>query len=298
MSRLISRLPPLKALVAFEAVVRLGTVTRAAAELGSTQPAVSHQIKNLESFLDIQLFNRQSRTLQLSQDGEAFYQAVSLHLNGLADASDRLQKSHSRSLEILSHPAFTSRCLMPLTRQIREQFPNLKVKLIAREVITAEQRRKADIVISYDQLSGGENGNLFSETVVPVACAEFIAEQGLDLAELTAPRLESLPLLELDDGSQWMTWPRWLSLKAFQVTPDDTSVYSNYALVVEAAQRGQGIALGFVGLIRDLLENGDLIPLGQPVEIPGYGYNLQISSPDSPDAIRLGEWLTARLSSS
>lgn len=291
MSRLISRLPPLKALLAFEAVGRLGTVTRAAQELGSTQPAVSHQLKNLEQFLGIQLFNRTSRTLVLTHQGRDYHAAVSEHLAGMARASDLLRGTATKTVEILSHPAFISLCLMPLAQEIRQALPGINIKLTAREVFGAQEIKKADIVIEYGEIGAARAPLLLTESVVPVASPEFIQRYNLTNTELDASTLNQLPVLELDDGSFWMSWQQWQDIKQLQAEPSDISIYSNYALVVEGARNGQGVALGFTALISQLLEQGELIPLGEVIDVPGYGYSLKQNSPDNPSARQLSNWL-------
>lgn len=205
MNRLISRLPPLKALLAFEAVGRLGTVTRAAQELGSTQPAVSHQLKNLEQFLGIPLFNRTSRTLVLTHQGRDYHAAVSEHLAGMARATDQLRGTATKTVEILSHPAFISLCLMPLAQSIRQSLPGINLKLTAREVFNPQEIKQADIVIEYGEIGALRAPLLLTENVVPVASPEFIQRHSLSQAELDAHTLNRLPVLELDDGSFWMS---------------------------------------------------------------------------------------------
>lgn len=291
MSRLISRLPPLRALLAFEAVGRLGSVTRAAEELGSTQPAVSHQLKNLEQFLGIQLFSRRSRNLVLTHQGRDYHKAMSEHFSGMARATDQLRVTADKTVDILSHPAFISLCLMPLTQEIRQALPDINIKLTAREVFNKQELERSDIVIGYGRIPSDASPLLLEESVVPVASPAFIAQHELSLADPTSALLSQLPLLELDDGSFWMSWQQWQAEKQLDATPRDINIYSNYALVVEAARNGQGLALGFTALISKLLETGELIPLGSPIQVPDCGYSLKLNSEDDAAAIRLSEWL-------
>ena len=65
----LRQLPPLKALLAFDAGARLGSFTKAAKELHVTQTAISHQIKLLESYYEQSLFDRSSRDLELTEAG-------------------------------------------------------------------------------------------------------------------------------------------------------------------------------------------------------------------------------------
>src|SRR3546814_11841102 len=89
-------LPTLPALEAFEAVARLGHVTKAADELGRTQSAVSRQIANLESFARRPLFVRDKKRLILNEAGDFFFEAVSRVLNELEIETARLLRSEER----------------------------------------------------------------------------------------------------------------------------------------------------------------------------------------------------------
>lgn len=291
MSRLISRLPPLKALVAFEAVGRLGAVTQAAQELGSTQPAVSHQLKNLENFLGVQLFSRASRALVLTHQGRDYHDAITGYLAGMARSTDQLRVTAGKTVEILSHPAFTSLCLMPLTQEIRQALPGINIKLTAREVFSRQELERADIVIEYGEFANAGAPLLLNESVVPVVSPGFLASHNMTTDELDADAVNQLPIIELDDGSFWISWNQWLEKKNLQANPSKISIYSNYALVVESVRNHQGIALGFTALINHLLDKGELIALGEPIDVPDCGYSLKLMNEDDLVARELSEWL-------
>ena len=70
------RLPPLASLRTFEAAARQESFKKAAAELGVTATAVSHQIRQLEAYLDVSLFERQTRKVQLTVEGRSLYPAL------------------------------------------------------------------------------------------------------------------------------------------------------------------------------------------------------------------------------
>jgi LysR family glycine cleavage system transcriptional activator len=87
-----ARTPPLPALRAFAALVRLGSIGAAAEELSLTQGAVGHQIRALEGFLDIQLVERSGRRLSLTEEGRAYGYQVRQALADIADATERLKR--------------------------------------------------------------------------------------------------------------------------------------------------------------------------------------------------------------
>ncbi|MDT1061019.1 response regulator [Paracoccus sp. CPCC 101403] len=80
-------LPPLTSLLVFEAAGRLGSFSDAARELNVTREAVSRQIRALESHLGLSLFERNANNTALRDWGRHYHEAVSLHLDSLAQAS-------------------------------------------------------------------------------------------------------------------------------------------------------------------------------------------------------------------
>jgi DNA-binding transcriptional LysR family regulator len=89
-------LPSMQALRAFESAARLASFTAAARELGSTQPAVSQQVYQLEAELGVPLFERSPRGVTLTADGQCLYEAVRLSLDTLrgATATLRARREH------------------------------------------------------------------------------------------------------------------------------------------------------------------------------------------------------------
>ena len=107
------RLPPLKTLRAFEAAGRHLSFTRAAEELNVTQAAVSHQIKALETWLEVPLFKRLNRALLLTEPGQHYLQAVRKALNGLAEATEQIVASRGDApLTVSVMPSFGAKWLV------------------------------------------------------------------------------------------------------------------------------------------------------------------------------------------
>jgi len=88
----ISPLPPLPSLIAFEAAMRHGSFTRAAAELHLTQSAISRQIAQLERFLGKKLFLREPRALRLTVSGQRYAALVQRLLVDCAEATEDIMK--------------------------------------------------------------------------------------------------------------------------------------------------------------------------------------------------------------
>src|SRR5262245_38527251 len=91
MRSLRTRLPPLAALIAFEAAARHLSFTKAARDIHVTQAAVSRHVHNLESYLGVPLFHRGSRTLELTAEGKRLQSAVTMGLEHIAVTSEAIR---------------------------------------------------------------------------------------------------------------------------------------------------------------------------------------------------------------
>ena len=108
------RLPPLNALRAFEATARLGSVSLAAAELHVTHSAVSHQIKNLELSLGLQLFERKSQRLRLTSAGTRLLLPISSAFTEIATVTTQLTRpTTSGVLSVSCIPGVLSLWMLP-----------------------------------------------------------------------------------------------------------------------------------------------------------------------------------------
>src|SRR6187551_1776050 len=85
-------LPSLHSLHVFEVAARLGSFTKAGAELRVTQTAVSHQIKQLEGELGVLLFRRTGRGLELTREGQAWLTELSAIFTRLREANRKLRQ--------------------------------------------------------------------------------------------------------------------------------------------------------------------------------------------------------------
>ena len=108
------RLPPLKALRAFEAAARHLSFTKAAQELFVTQAAISHQVKALEEHLGLPLFRRFNRRLMLTDMGQSYYPALRDAFESMAQATQRLRhQDEDNALKISVLPSLAAKWLMP-----------------------------------------------------------------------------------------------------------------------------------------------------------------------------------------
>ena len=124
------RLPPLRALAGFVRIVRLGSAKAAAAELGLSPSALSRRIGTLEDFTGKRLFTRQHQAMKLTDDGQAFYDAVAPKLEELSEAVEA-QIDPGRVLRLhLGVPSlFGGQRLFPRLPELRKLHPKLHIDI-------------------------------------------------------------------------------------------------------------------------------------------------------------------------
>jgi len=127
------RLPPLNALKAFEAAARHLSVKKAALELNVTPAAVSHQIRTLEEYLNIQLFHRYNRALELTDPARACLPKLREGFDCLGQAVERLRTHTSGGmLTVSAAPSFAARWLMPRLHRFIAAHQEIDVRISAR----------------------------------------------------------------------------------------------------------------------------------------------------------------------
>ena len=124
------RLPPLRALEAFVRIVRLGSAKSAAAELGLSPSALSRRVGGLEDWVGKRLFTRHHQAMRLTDDGQAFYDAVSPRLDELAAAVEgQMEGSHLWRLHLGAPLLFATQRLFPRLPELRRLHPRLHIDI-------------------------------------------------------------------------------------------------------------------------------------------------------------------------
>lgn len=271
-------LPPLKSLVAFEATIRLGSMTAAAGELGTTQPAISQRIRALEESLGCVLFERNGKLLRATYEGQQIYEGLASPVSEIKAAIKRMRRHFNKqkpTIAIAANFGFSYFWLMPKLPALQAQFPQIQFKIRPVNRDDEPLLQDADIAIQFGTLEGDFRFEqlLIPETVFPVCSPALAKELGFEPGDhLTS--IENLPLLHKDnDDSRWLDWRHWCQQAGIE-TPDDAPIFcfNNYPLLLGAAEDGQGVALGWTGLIEKQISEGKLIALGPVVTRPHRGY--------------------------
>jgi DNA-binding transcriptional LysR family regulator len=129
-TRMRRHLPPLSALRAFEATARLGSVTKAAVELGRTHGAVSRQLRSLQEDAGSPLFDKAGTGLRLNAHGEALREVVARSLDGLEQGWKRLlDDARGPSVHVACSATFAMRWLVPRLPEFYRAQPDVRLRL-------------------------------------------------------------------------------------------------------------------------------------------------------------------------
>jgi LysR family transcriptional regulator, glycine cleavage system transcriptional activator len=291
------RLPPLSALRAFEAAARHGSFKRAAEELGVTPTAISHRIRALEEHVGVSLFERRTRQVVLTVEGEALYPVLRDGFDAFAQAIGRLMISRSRlRVTIAATPAFTSKWLVPRVALFQQAHPDIDLQFHASNQVVDLAAGTADLAIRYGH---GPYPGLISE---PLLADRFAPVANPSLAIRTSEDLRRASLLHFEwtradpANPTWALWFRAAGIEPPSTAPQVT--FSDEGHAIQAAVAGQGVALLSLVLVADELTAGNLV---QPFAhtIGGMTYHL-VEPGDRPRTFqveRVRGWLLSEIAS-
>jgi LysR family glycine cleavage system transcriptional activator len=284
------RLPPLGALRAFEAGARHLSFTQAATELCVTQAAISHQVRLLEDWLGVRLFERRGHALRLTPKGATYLPELTGALDRMSVATMRLRERKDGPLRITVLPSFASCWLVPRLGKFHDLHPEIDLRLTSSADLWSFASDGFDVGIrsGLGRWAGLKADLIARETLSPV-CNPSVAAGPPPLR--TPSDLRSVKLLHdtPKDG-----WSRWLEEAGVaDVNVEAGPAFNDAGLMLQAAKDGQGVALGRMFLAADELRSGRLIRLFD-IDLPNdYSYWLVYprSSSDRPDVLAFRAWL-------
>lgn len=268
------KLPPLKALPVFEAVARLNSFSLAAEELSVGQSAVSHQIKQLETYLGEQLFIRTGRYLSLTEEGRQYFDAVSTALLQIERASEQVLGQQTARLRLSVFSSFAVRWLVPRLPALQKDWPQLDLSLEMSGENPQLSDRVADCFITVRPNSPAFSYELLYTERLFAVCSQpywqtLCRQQGIDPAlslsqcsPLSPALLAGSTLLSTHSiynraGGDWSAWfdvsgqslPKAARLQHF----------SHMLLALEAARYHQGIALTNDYMLSNRADSADFV---------------------------------------
>lgn len=285
---MIARLPPLTTLRAFEAAARLGSFSRAAEEISVTHSAVSHQVRALERSLGTQLFQRNGKRVSLTEAGRHLASRVGAALREIADAAQVVRRrDRGRALSVSTLPSFAARWLMPRLGRFMEQHPEIDVNLHTSVALVDLERDEIDLAIRFGKgdWPGLEAVKFMDDELFPVASPRFnrgrLPRRPAELAKFRLMR---------SDDEFWTPWFQAAGVRG--IAEPQSPVFSDSALLLQAAVDGQGIGLARRSIAEDDLRGKRLVRLFD-IAAPAQGANYLVwpKGKLSPNAALLRDWL-------
>lgn len=292
-------LPLLNALPVFEVAARTESFTRAANELGMTQPSVSRFIAKLESYIGVSLFDRRHNRITLTAEGTKLYEVTALGLGHIKSVIEELsQESKVNTVTIGCTHGIAHMWLMSRVESLQTLLPGTEIRITTMEHVANFSTAEVDLAVRFGngEWSDGEAHLLFEEEVFPVCSPSFAIQHNLQTGTperaVSPDELLSLPLLVQDLGENgWLCWQSWFARFNVDFAPPK-SAYTifNYAFILQAAMEGKGITLAWENLTEPYLSNKWLIELSGLRVRTGNGYFL-VFSPDNPVAGIARTWV-------
>lgn len=290
-------LPPLSRLRPFEAAARHESFSRAAAELGMTQTAVSKQIGLLERELGLPLFERRNRAVFLTEAGRRLGRVAGAALTDLADEIALLRGTR-RSDELVLHCQLCEAFywLMPRLARFHARYPGVALRVATTLVPLAQTTEDFDVAIQTTGRAAGAARLAFTaaDSVYPVCAPGLVAARA---CPIPPGELLGLPLLSHRVVPQdWVEWSDWLSAMGVSARPRGV-VFDSYPLTLQAAVAGQGVALGWRRTTEGLIADGKLVwPCAEELARPGeLSVFRSASRRGHPDTEILLDWLAEEL---
>ena len=285
------RLPSLNALKAFEVAARAESFTEAAAELFVTHAAISRHIRDLEEWLGTQLFTRTGRGVELTEAGRRYGTSLTPLFDALAEATrEAAAVGDARLLKVSVEPAFASRWMVARLGKFNDLHPDIELSIDPTNRLADFRSGEADLGVRYGtgDWDDVEAIKLTDVVVFPVC----------------APKLSAGPLQPQDLGDynllhesrkQW--WADWLAAAGVTGVEDWRGTTFQNHLAIEAAESGQGFALGDQILCTDALIEGWLArPFNLDLKDHGNYWIVRAKgSKETAPARSFREWLMAEM---
>ena len=292
----------LQSLRGFEAAARHLSFTLAAAELKLTQSSISRQVAALEDDVGAALFTRHTRALRLTPAGERLFGAAQQALATIDRSVDEIRGgSAARRVTVATYASFASLWLVPRLVEFQRLHPGIEIRIDAADRLVDLEAEGIDIAMRWLRPGAPVPAQavLLGEEEFNAACSpRLLAATGITLK--SPADLDQLPVLAMDDSvpsTPYSSWERWCELAG--IAPIEGAARLVFTYVdqsVQAAIRGQGVALVRTPFLDDVVASSDLItPFPHLRQKTGYRYFL-IDNPqrrDLPQVAAFREWVIA-----
>ncbi|MCP1620648.1 LysR family transcriptional regulator [Pseudomonas sp. SLBN-26] len=290
------RLPSLTALRTFEAAARHAHFGRAAQELCVTDSAVSHQIRQLEEQLGVTLFEREGRQVRPSAPARRLLHSLQQAFELILDACDELRDPGSQAqLRVAVTTELAQKWLVGRLADFAERHPQITLHLHEQPLEAQLPGAEMDLAIIYG--TGPEDASGYFVRPLPTLQFFPVCSPGLfNQSPLKHPRDLARHCL-LHDDQDGKTWNAWLATHAADLRPARHLYLGHAGLTMEAAARGQGVAIGDNLTSAEDLASGRLVrPFAAQVPSLGqYALVCERLRLDKPAVAQFVDWFTDQL---
>ncbi|MGN6652357.1 LysR substrate-binding domain-containing protein [Trinickia sp.] len=279
----MKRLPVVRTLLSFEAVAEYSSFSSAAAAIGMTHGAISHQMRALEEWLGQPVFERHSGGVRLTRNGERLRQACKHAFSILEQECQQIRSdAAAQSLSIACSTTFLAQWLLPRIERFAQEHPDLLLHFQTRTTVDALLAGKVDVLVlsghSSSPVEGADVTRLVTDRIGPVCSPNWPAPP------TAFEQIRDVPLLHAT--SRLNAWSEWADAVGLKLEHSGGTVFESLSLSIEAAKGCLGLAIAPEFLVRQEIVNGMLIaPLGfSPVDRGTWIYTRHAEGPGSKSA--------------
>lgn len=284
--------PSMNALFAFETAARLGNFAQAAKELSVTPPAVSRMIARLEEHLGVRLIHRLPTGNRLTDDGAILFEGIAKSFAGIEQAllAIEARRSGSESVTLSVSTAFTTHWLMPRLQRFQADLPTVDLRFQLLPGPLGGPVDDVDLGMRFGGFTEGHDvTDLAPEILLPICSPGYRRSPS---SEGFQPDVETI--INLSKAQ-----PDWSGLFSFpsERPPSHSLAFSDYAIVVQAALLGQGVALGWLSVVAHWLCVDALVPATSRIMVTGRPCQLVRSRarPLRPAVAAVRDWIASEV---
>ena len=275
-------------LLAFLAVARERSFTRAAAKLGMTQSALSQIIRNLEERLGVRLLNRTTRSVTPTQAGERLFQSVGPKFTEMdADLAvlSELREKPAGTVRLTATEYAASEILLPAMRKLLPKYPDINVEVIIDYGLTNIVAQQVDAGIRPGELVAKD---MIAVRVSPdlrmavVGSPSYFAERKRPKTPQDLTQHNCLNLRLPTHGGSLYVWEFEKNGREVNARVEGQLVFNSAGLLLKAALQGLGLAYVTEGNAQPHTSNGELVRVLLDWCPPFPGYHLYYPSRRQP----------------